>query len=125
MPSASRRTEKSDAEELGLLFCLMTVASPLARQYYFMWLIFPMTVLMHRGAYDPRPMVRLWTWLALGAAGLLMALSFPVFPRDLQAWGNNFAATVIIAGALVWHLLHPVEQEAASSAPSAELKPTP
>jgi hypothetical protein len=90
-----------------------------------MWLIFPMTVLMHRGAYDPRPMVRLWTWLALGAAGLLMALSFPVFPRDLQAWGNNFAATVIIAGVLVWHLLHPVKQEAAGSTPPAELKPGP
>jgi Kef-type K+ transport system membrane component KefB len=31
MPPASRRTEKSDAEEIGILFCLMTVASPLAR----------------------------------------------------------------------------------------------
>src|SRR6202012_2631721 len=38
MPPASRRTERSDAEEIGILFCLMTVASPLARQYYFMWL---------------------------------------------------------------------------------------
>ena len=61
---------------LGILFCLMTVASPLARQYYFMWLFFPMTVLMHRAAYDPRPPVRLWTWLALGAAGLLMCCRF-------------------------------------------------
>jgi hypothetical protein len=122
MPPASRRTERSDAEEIGILFCLMTVASPLARQYYFMWLIMPMTVLMHRGAYDPRPMVRLWTWLALGAAGLLMALSFPVFPRDLQAWGNNFVATVIIAVTLAWHLLHPVKpDDVAGSAPPAEL----
>ena len=126
MPPASRRTEKSDAEEIAILFCLMTVASPLARQYYFMWLIFPMTVLMHRGAYDPRPRVRLWTWLALGAAGLLMLLSFPVFPRDLQAWGNNFAATIIIAGTLVWHILHPSEAkeagDAAGSRPQAALK---
>ena len=126
MPPASRRTEKSDAEEIAILFCLMTVASPLARQYYFMWLIFPMTVLMHRGAYDPRPRVRLWTWLALGAAGLLMLLSFPVFPRDLQAWGNNFAATIIIAGTLVWHILHPFEAkeagDAAGSRPQAALK---
>jgi len=36
------------------LFCLMTVASPLARQYYFLWLFFPMTILIHRAAYDPR-----------------------------------------------------------------------
>ena len=126
MPPASRRTEKSDAEEIAILFCLMTVASPLARQYYFMWLIFPMSVLMHRGAYDPRPFVRLWTWLALGAAGLLMLLSFPVFPRDLQAWGNNFAATIIIAGTLVWHILHPSDADRAADAagpgPQAALK---
>ena len=126
MPPASRRTEKSDAEEIAILFCLMTVASPLARQYYFMWLIFPMTVLMHRGAYDTRPFVRLWTWLALGAAGLLMLLSFPVFPRDLQAWGNNFAATIIIASMLVWHILHPPEADKAADAagpgPQAALK---
>jgi hypothetical protein len=125
MPPASRRTERSDAEEIGILFCLMTVASPLARQYYFMWLILPMTVLMHRGAYDPRPRVRLWTWLALGAAGLLMALSLPVFPKDLQAWGNNFAATVIIAGTLAWHLRHPIAPDLAGSAPPAELKSAP
>jgi hypothetical protein len=124
MPPAARRTERSDAEELGLLFCLMTVASPLARQYYFMWLIFPMTVLMHRGAYDPRPRARLWTWLALGAAGLLMVLSFPAFPRDLQAWGNNFVATIIIAGTLAWHLLHPLPPDTASSLREVGLKPT-
>jgi len=123
MPPASRRTEKSDAEEIAMLFCLITVASPLARQYYFMWLIFPMTVLMHRGAYDPRPIVRLWTWLALGAAGLLMLLSFPVFPRDLQAWGNNFAATIIVAGTLVWHILHPFEAEKAGDAAGSQPQP--
>src|SRR5712691_5171078 len=54
MPPSWRRTERSDAEELGILFCLMTVASPLARQYYFMWLFFPMTILIHRAAWDPR-----------------------------------------------------------------------
>ena len=40
-----------------------------------------------------------------------MLLSFPVFPRDLQAWGNNFAATIIIAGTLVWHILHPSDAD--------------
>src|ERR1700681_5027588 len=65
MPARSRRTRLSDAEELGILFCLMTVASPLARQYYFMWLFFPITVLMHRAAYDPRHRVRIGTWATL------------------------------------------------------------
>jgi hypothetical protein len=121
MPPRVRRTPRSDAEELGILFCLMTVASPLARQYYFMWLFFPMTVLIHRAAYDPRPTVRGWTWASLAVAGVLMCLSLPVFPNDLQAYGNNLAATAILAAALGWHILHP--PDAAGRAASAGLQP--
>jgi len=107
MPPASRRTERSDAEEIGILFCLMTAATPLARQYYFMWLFFPMTVLIHRAAYDPRPKVRTGTWALLGVAGALMLLSLPIFPNDLQAYGNNLAATVLLVAGLAWHMRHP------------------
>ncbi len=121
MPPASRRTARSDAEELGILFCLMTVASPLARQYYFMWLFFPVTILMHRAAYDERPKVPLWTWLTLAFAGILMCLSFPVFPKDLQAYGNNLAATFVIALGLAWHILHPPKTDAAGSIAQAAL----
>ncbi len=119
MPTASRRTERSDAEEIGILFCLMTVASPLARQYYFMWLFFPMTVLIHRAAYDPRPAVRAGTWGLLAVAGGLMLLSLPVFPIDLQAYGNNLAATVVLVAGLVWHMLHPPAAGAGSALPPA------
>jgi hypothetical protein len=115
MPARARTTPRSNAEELGLLFCLMTVASPLARQYYFMWLFFPMTILIHRAAYDPRPAVRAGTWACLAIAGLLMCLSFPVFPNVLQAWGNNLAATAVIAGGLAWHILHPLADGTAGS----------
>ena len=107
MPRQARRTARSDAEELGILFCLMTVASPLARQYYFMWLFFPMTVLMHRAAFDERANVRLGTWLSLGAAGILMLLALPWFPNVLQAWGNNLVATAVLAASLAWHIRHP------------------
>ena len=107
MPPASRRTEKSDAEEIGILFCLMTVASPLARQYYFMWLFFPMTVLIHRAAYDPRPAVKAGTWVLLAIAGSLLLLSLPLFPIDLQAYGNNLAAAVLLVAGLVWHMRNP------------------
>jgi hypothetical protein len=115
MPERSRTTPRSNAEELGILFCLMTVASPLARQYYFMWLFFPMTIMMHRAAYDPRYQVRLGTWITLAVAGLLMCLSLPVFPIDLQAFGNNLAATAVLCGGLVWHILHPPPEGTASA----------
>jgi hypothetical protein len=101
----------------------MTVASPLARQYYFMWLFFPMTILIHRAAYDPRAAVRIGTWATLGIAGLLMCLSFPLFPNDLQAYGNNLAATAMIAAGLVWHILHPPLEDSASSLSPTGLKP--
>ena len=122
MPKAARRTRQSDAEELGILFCLMTVASPLARQYYFMWLFYPMTILIHRAIYDPRPRVRIWTWITLAVAGLLMCLSLPIFPNNLQAYGNNLAATAILAVGLVWHILRPPVDAAALSTSPTELK---
>jgi hypothetical protein len=61
----------------------------------------------------------------LAVAGLLMCLSFPVFPNDLQAYGNNLAATAVIAGGLVWHILHPAldVRVSALSSTSAELQP--
>jgi hypothetical protein len=120
MPPRSRRTPRSDAEELGILFCLMTVASPLARQYYFMWLFFPVTVLMHRAAYDPRAGVRRGSWIVLAIAGFLIFLSLPVFPNDLQAFGNNLAATAVIAAGLVWHILHPPPDGAVSALSAAD-----
>jgi hypothetical protein len=107
IPSRSRLTPRADAEELGILFCLMTIASPLARQYYFMWLFFPITVLIHRAAFDPRPKARAATWGVLAVAGALMMLSFPVFPHLLQAIGNNLAATAMLVAGLAWHIRNP------------------
>ena len=121
MPPASRRTARSDAEEIGILFCLMTVASPLARQYYFMWLFYPVVILMHRAVYDERPKARALSWLALGVAGALMFLSFPIFPKDLQAYGNNLAATFVIAAGLIWHILNPAKKPATADASGSDI----
>jgi hypothetical protein len=107
LPPRSKITRRSNAEELGILFCLMTVTSPLARQYYFLWLFFPMTILIHRAVYDPRPAARTSTWLLLALAGGLMCLSFPIFPIYLQAIGNNLAATAVLVAGLVWYIRNP------------------
>jgi hypothetical protein len=108
LPPRSKMTRLSNAEELGILFCLMTVASPLARQYYFMWLFFPITILIHRAMYDPRPNARAGTWLLLALAGGLMTLSFPIYPIYFQAIGNNLAATAVLIAGLVWYICNPV-----------------
>ena len=118
MPARASMTQRSIAEEIGILFCLMTLASPLARQYYFVWLFFPITVLFHRTALDCRPGAQAVSRLALGASFALMALALPPFPKLLQAAGNNLAATFVLVAALAWHILdsppesdlHPVAQ---------------
>jgi Glycosyltransferase family 87 len=122
LPPASKVTPRSNAEELGILFCLMTVASPLARQYYFLWLFFPITVLIHRAVYDPRPAARVATWAVLALAGALMCLSFPLFPIYLQAMGNNLAATAVLVAGLVWHIRNP-PQAARDEASSIQENP--
>ncbi len=116
MPAQSAMTSRSNAEELGILLSLMTIASPLARQYYFVWLLFPYTVLIQRAAFDPRPKVRAWTWAILWIAGGLLALSLPIFPKVFQALGNNLAATMLLVAALAWHMRHPPAHALASKA---------
>jgi len=82
-----------------------------------------MTILMHRAAFDQRAAVRSGTWVVLVIAGLMMGLSLPVFPRELQAYGNNLVATVLIAGGLVWHILHPPGLRDSLSSATGALQP--
>jgi hypothetical protein len=105
LPPERRRTSRSDAAEFALLLSLMTIASPLARAYYFVWLLFPVTVLVYRAALEPCAQVRRTTWGLLTLAAALFAIS-PLFGRAHwpQALGNWFWATAIVAGALVWHM---------------------
>jgi hypothetical protein len=99
------------------LIALMTIASPLARAYYFVWLLFPFTVLVYRAALDPDRAVRRWS------AGLLIA-SLTLFtigvsigpPHILQALGNMFWATAIIIAALAWLMRRSMGPPVASDA---------
>lgn len=123
VPSRARMTPRSTADELGILFCLMTIASPLARQYYFVWLFFPLTVLFHRAAFDARPAVQRGTWAAIAVACGLMVLSLPGFPLLFQALGNNLAATAVIIAVLGWHMRHPPEAGSLAETPSRAAEP--
>jgi hypothetical protein len=105
LPPERRRTLRSDAAEFALLLSLMTIASPIAYAYYFVWLLFPITVLVHRAALEPCAKARRTTWGLLAIALALFAIS-PLYGHAHwpQAVGNWFWATGIIAGALVWHM---------------------
>ncbi len=104
LPPERGRTLRSDAVEFALLLSLMTIASPLARTYYFVWLLFPVTVLVYRAALEPRAKVRRATWGLLTLALALATVPFLGHSHWPQALGNLFWATAIIAGALAWRL---------------------
>ena len=61
----------------------------------------------------------------LAVAGGLLLLSLPLFPNDLQAWGNNLAATSRDCGR-DWSGISCIRRAmpAALSPPAGELKPT-
>jgi len=103
LPPQKRRTPRSDAAEYALLIALMTIASPLARAYYFVWLLFPFTLLVYRAATDPDRQVRkLAGWSLAAAIALFTAGVSIASPHILPALGNMFWATAILIGALVW-----------------------
>jgi len=103
LPPQKRRTPASDGAEYALLIALMTIASPLARAYYFVWLLFPFTLLVYRAALDPERRVRRWSAGLLAASLALFSAGLSLGPPHwLPALGNMFWATVIIIGALVW-----------------------
>jgi hypothetical protein len=103
LPPERRRTPASDGAEYALLIALMTIASPLARAYYFVWLLFPFTVLVYRAALDPDRGVRRWSAGLLAASLALFTIGVSIGPPHiLQALGNMFWACAIIIGALAW-----------------------
>ena len=56
------------------------------------------------------------------SAGGLLCLSLPLFPIDLQAYGNNLAATILLVAGLVWHILHPPAADVALPQAAGELQ---
>jgi hypothetical protein len=105
LPPERRRTPKSDAAEYGILLALITIASPLARDYYFVWLLPAITVLVYRAALAPGAATRAVTWGLLALAmGLFALRALHPPPHGPQAYGSYLWATGVIVGALVWHM---------------------
>lgn len=106
MPARGRRTRTTDAAEFGILAVLVTVCTPYAYSYYFVWLILPLTVLTGRALGGPTPADRRAAWAWVAAVAGLFALGAPVFEsRLMMACGSQFWAGLTAAAGCAWVLL--------------------
>ncbi len=95
MPPRAKRTRATDAIEFSLLLLLMTIGTPYAFSYYFVWLIPPLTVCVHRGG-------RLG-WGTVALVTILFALGIPSATstdHTGHALGNLFWAAFALVLAL-------------------------
>jgi hypothetical protein len=106
MPPHNRRTNESDAVEQAMLLLLILIFTPLAFTYFFVWLLYPLTValtLVLRAPPRSRQRFRGWIWF--WASVFPLAFTVPVsFFRPLQAAGSTLLACLILLGGLGWHL---------------------
>jgi hypothetical protein len=96
MPSRSRRTPESDAIEFALVILLTVMFSPLSFNYAYVWLLYPVTLAIHRVLNEPsnapwRRLKRAW----LGSILLIPALAIAM-PQVAQAYGNLFVPSLLL-----------------------------
>ena len=107
LPAYSRRSPRSDAAEWGILLLLIVIATPLVRSYYYIWLLFPYTVLVHRLASEPDRRLAQATIAAIGFSVVLLIAGINVIqPRYPQAAGNFVWAAIVVALILAVHMRH-------------------
>jgi hypothetical protein len=96
LPRSKERTRQTDALEYAIVILLTVMFSPLSFNYAYVWLIYPMTVGLHRVLCEPAlaPGHRYKIgWIA--AVILIPALALP-FPMLAQAYGNLFAPALLL-----------------------------
>jgi hypothetical protein len=104
MPRRADRTRDTDAAEFGLLVILMTVGTPYAFGYYFVWLLYPLTVVVHHGlGHGGTPTERNVAWDVVVGVLVLFAASAPVAGNIYpMAYGSLFWAAMVTAAGCVW-----------------------
>ena len=104
MPWRGPKSREAAAIEGALLLLLILAFSPLSFNYFYVWLLYPLTVATYlAGASAPRSAERrVMTLAVLGALGLL-GLSL-VSTRAAAGYGNSFWAAAALFAALGWRL---------------------
>lgn len=101
MPARGRRTRATDALEFAVLTMLVTVCTPYAYTYYFVWLLFPLTLLAYHGATGRTRLDRRIGWGTVALVVVLLILGVPVAAVGLDAvFGNT--QLMMACGSLFW-----------------------
>lgn len=104
MPSLRRSDHDTLPIEQAMVMCLITIGSPLSWGYYFVWLLFPLTVaLYHIGEmFEDRERMLWLVWWFVVALLPLVAADVPVI-REMHASGTATWATLgLWLGLGVW-----------------------
>ena len=101
MPAAARRTQETDAIEFALLLLLILLFTPLSFGYLFVWLLYPLTVVMQRLLAERR--WRPGLLACSSAAIVLLSLTIP-FRVTAQTYGNIFFTALLLFAGLAIEL---------------------
>jgi hypothetical protein len=88
-----QRSPEGDAREFAALLSLILIFTPLAFGYLFVWLTFPLALLIKRSLEAPASLI----WLLIALA-LLTATG--IAPRLAQIYGSLFFAALMLYLAL-------------------------
>jgi hypothetical protein len=101
MPPRRRRTPRSDIAEWSILMILILIATPVARAYYFVWLLWPYIVLTRWAATEPDRKLARITWIAIALSLVLLAAGTNgIRPHWTQAAGLSLPAVALLIAAL-------------------------
>jgi hypothetical protein len=90
----------ADAVEQSMGIIMVLFLTPLSFNYGYVWLIFPMTVLLHLGfSSPPDSRLRLISWGSIAVSIVLLSLSVSML-RQAQAYGNVFFSGLVLMVAL-------------------------
>jgi len=104
MPGRGRENPGTSAIEFALLILLILMFSPLSFNYFYVWLIYPLTLALHLGLESPRGSATRWVLLGSVVASLgSLSLSL-VESRTAAGYGNSFFAGAILLVGLGWKL---------------------
>lgn len=86
----------ADAIEQGMVSILILLLAPLSFNYSYVWLVFPLTLLLHLASAAPRgSTMRRGGVACMVASVVLMSLALP-WRREAQAYGNVFFSGLVL-----------------------------